>query len=218
MNDILFPLTAAVSLAVAALLVMYCIRFLRKPPEKIMSVVSVCIVFVLSVMLALAFNGIPERADSLIWKCMEQVRNRLEEEYPGCMTGELDDRTLNDLIEDCRQFTGSMDTYIDGAGFLARIIGVKTFISAIDGLADGMERNVNAFNAEGKALTAENILLYVRDQASFKVHDMCRTALWAVLVAALVLYMVIFLLCIAFRKGWISASGSSVVFGDDVKK
>lgn len=216
MNSILFPLTAVLSLAFAVLIVRYSVRFLVRPAERIMSVILVCAVCILSVLLSLAFKALPGKTEDLIGQSTGVLESRLEEEYPGCLTRELDSQKLEDLIEDSRQIRGDVMSFAGDYGFLAKMIGVNTYMSVFGSLIDGAENNMEAMQADGKMFTLENVIDHLQERANARISSISVTAMWIVLAVTAVLYAALFLMCVAFRKGWTSTSGSSVVFGDGV--
>lgn len=214
MNSIAVILFALLALAATAALIKCLLWKLRVSSEGKLLIAATVAVTLLFEGLFIASSFIPKTIDKVLTRGIAELETSLEETSPGYIHRELSTEEIKSVISDSRRIKASIENDAK-AGFIVRAAGLDTYIRYLDRFGEGINANLQEFEASGTPFTLHNIFIATQD----KIKGPAATAAKTVQIVLLVLFGLLVVAIGAFaassRKELANTGNSSVTFGDE---
>ena len=216
MSTILIILCALMMAGAGAAVVRLALVYLVSRRHKALIIAGAVIAVVLFEVLFLSAAALPRKVNGLLNDAVRDVVLHLEEVSPGATTEELGVEDLKTLVSAAKDFSSFSDTD-DDTGFVVRMIYESIVGDRIQSLCENVEAEVALFEQTGTTPTVCNILDYTVHRADAPIRRAAEILETAILVIALICFVVLGALVWAIRNDFFS-SESKIIYGEDISE
>lgn len=156
---------------------------------------------------------IPNKINSMLTEScnyMEQQINIIQPDYTDKV---LDNSTLKELIKNEKHISVYLNEN-DTANLFIRLVGVKSYLVALDAIVSNMDEHLCYFEKNNIPLTLHNIFEYTQEISQQYIIKVVKILQWLIVSLAMLLYLAWIILFCAIKYNWIEKP--TVTYGEQI--